>query len=365
MDDFYSQFAQSYAGVGGSPQMQAMMKTTAANPGQPWQWSQYDSIAGMTMDQALATGKIDEIPSFSPGMFEPGGQQPSRMYNQFGSRDLFGANHELGGDTRGRMWTVGADGRLQDAGLQETSQWGALNSFLGASLLGGFGAAALGGGAGATVAAPGGLEMATAGAGMGGVGSVGASAAATGAAAGSGPISVGGAGGLPSQAAGAAGGLGSLFGGDTASLLRNLIGGAGAAYDAYQGYKDAGEMRDWLTGQTPNFEYYQDKLKTSYDDPGSYFKGADFNAGFDVLHNKLQRNDAAGGRLAADAGRQSELQKYTLDSLNGYRTGLEGVVNNQTRARLGGNEAFMANQANRRDAISPITTFLGNILAGQ
>jgi len=83
-----------------------------------------------------------------------------------------------------------------------------------------------------------------------------------------------------------------------------------------------------------------------------------------VLHNKLQRNDAAGGRLAADAGRQSELQKYTLDSLNNYRSGLSDVVNNQTRARLGANEAFMQNQANRRDAISPITTFLGNLLGG-
>mgnify|MGYP006967596101 CR=1 FL=1 len=68
--------------------------------------------------------------------------------------------------------------------------------------------------------------------------------------------------------------------------------------------------------------------------------------------------------LAADAGRQSELQKYTLDSLNNYRTGLSDVVNNQTRARLGANEAFMQNQANRRDAISPITTFLGNLLGG-
>lgn len=360
MSDFYNQFAQTYMTGGGNPQMQAMMKATAANPGQPWTWQQYDSINGMTVEQALATGKINQVRA--PGIEQDNWMYNNPAYSQFASSDMFGANHELGGDTRGRMWGVGADGRLVDAGLSETSQWGALNSFLGTALLAGGGAALLGGGGTAgAAAAPHGVELAGGwGTAAGGAGAAGAAGAAT---AGSGPISVGGAGGLPAQAA--AGGLGGLFGGDTAGLLRNLIGGAGAAYDAYQGYKDAGEMRDWLTGQTPNFEFYQDKLKQSYEDPSSYWKGADFNAGFDVLHNKLQRNDAAGGRLAADAGRQSELQKYTLDSLNNYRSGLEGVVNNQTRARLGGNEAFMQNQANRRDAISPITTFLGNILAGQ
>lgn len=370
MENFYDAFAAGFVGGQTTPQIKQLMSTTAANPGQPWAWNQYDAINGMTVEEAMRTGKIQRIQT--PGSADRG-ELPwaNESLNQYGSVDQFGANLEPGGDTRGRIWGVGADGRLQDLGLSETSQWGTLNAFLGTALAGGAATAAAGGGTAG--AAMGGAEMATAGAGgltpgMAGTGAFGTAAAgaagAGGAAAGSGPMSVGGAGGLPAQAGAAgAGGLSSLLGG--AGGLGNLIGGLGSLWDTYQNYRNVGDMRDWLTSQTPDLPFYQDKLKTSYENPGSYWEGADFNAGFDVLHNKLQRNDAAGGRLAADAGRQSELQKYTLDSLNNYRSGLAGVVNDQTRARVGANEAFMNNLNNRADAISPITTWLGNLMGNQ
>ncbi len=354
MEDFYSDFASSFVsgGSAGSPQMKNLMSATAANPGKQ-DYSFYDQFIGMTPEQAVASGYIQKIETDqsrewdqTTGQINPGFINP---YIGYGSRDLFD-------NQRGRVFGNN-QGRLVDQGLQdETNDWADFAKWAAMSAAAGAGAYALGG-----VAAPtmGGMELATAGAGgltpgMGGAGlaaGAGGAAAAGGAGAGgaAAPITMGGAGGLPGLLGGA-GGLG------------NLLGGLGSVWDTVQNYRNAGEMRDWLVGQTPDLPFYQQKLRNSYENPGEYFQGADFNAGFDILHNKLQRNDAAGGRLAADAGRQSELQKYTLDSLNNYRRDLGGVVNSQTQARVGSNSSFMQNLNNRADAISPITTFLGNLM---
>lgn len=382
MENFYDAFAAGFAGGQTTPQIKQLMATTAAAPGQPLEW--YQGLVGrninsltpqeaqyLTNFQAVRDSYNQPNPLFggNPVTGDSGNDggianMPAWQTQGMGSRDRFNNTdftYQL--DQHGNI--INGQMRPDDNSLRDFGYWAAGSALAGGAF------AALGGAGAATL---GGAEMATAGAGgltpgMAGTGAFGTAAAAGAgaagsagsAAAGSGPMQVGGAGGLPAQAG--AGGLSSLLGG--AGGLGNLIGGLGSLWDTYQNYRNVGDMRDWLTSQTPDLPFYQDKLKTSYEDPGSYWQGADFNAGFDVLHNKLQRNDAAGGRLAADAGRQSELQKYTLDSLNNYRAGLAGVVNDQTRARVGANEAFMNNLNNRADAISPITTWLGNLMGNQ
>lgn len=119
-------------------------------------------------------------------------------------------------------------------------------------------------------------------------------------------------------------------------LMRLLSGGLGA----YQQYNFGQDMLERANAATPNRGFYEDELKRSYVDPGSYLKGPDVQAGMDLTLQKLQSRDAAGGRLANDIGRQTTLNNYAIESLGKYRTGLAGIVGDNQRTYSGQNQTF-------------------------
>lgn len=216
-----------------------------------------------------------------------------------------------------------------------------------------------GGAAAPTVAETEALAGAGLGAGAGVTGAPGGYAATGGGlAAGSGAAMSG----LPDTAAGAAAGaagagaaqgasssvLDSLLG-NSGFNLRDLLGLLGVAGSAAQGRDDGKEWRDFYQRAAPDLGHYQSALRNVYDDPASYFRGADFQAAQAVTHNKLQRSDAAGGRLAADAGRQNELQKFAVNGLNDYRQNLQQVVNQNQQVATGTGAAGALGNAQGRE----------------
>jgi hypothetical protein len=111
-------------------------------------------------------------------------------------------------------------------------------------------------------------------------------------------------------------------------FMKLLAGIQGAAQQRNYGQ----DMLDRAAAATPNREFYEGLQRTSYEDPGSYLRGPDVQAGMDIALNKLQRSDAARGTLANDYGRQIGLQNYAFDSLSKYRQNLQTTVgqNQQT-----------------------------------
>lgn len=119
-------------------------------------------------------------------------------------------------------------------------------------------------------------------------------------------------------------------------IARLLAGGIGSA----QQYNFGQDLLQRAEAATPNRGFYEGQLRQSYENPGSYLQSPDFQAAFDITHNKLQRSDAAGGRLANDYGRQVGLQNYALQNLNNYRQGLAGIVGQQASTYSGQNAMF-------------------------
>ena len=96
---------------------------------------------------------------------------------------------------------------------------------------------------------------------------------------------------------------------------------------------------------TPNRGFYEGQLRQTYENPGAYLQSPEYQAAQDIVHNKLQRSDAAGGRLANDIGRQTTLQNHALSSLGQYRQGLSGIVGQNQNAFTGANSMYTAGQA--------------------
>lgn len=119
-------------------------------------------------------------------------------------------------------------------------------------------------------------------------------------------------------------------------IARLLAGGIGSV----QQYNFGQDLLQRAEAATPNRGFYEGQLRQSYENPGSYLQSPDFQAAFDITHNKLQRSDAAGGRLANDYGRQVGLQNYALQNLNNYRQGLAGIVGQQASTYSGQNAMF-------------------------
>jgi hypothetical protein len=119
----------------------------------------------------------------------------------------------------------------------------------------------------------------------------------------------------------------------------------GRMYDEQKG--NAQEWRDFMGKATPDLGTYQGLLKDSYTNPGGYLNSPDFLASQNIVHNKLQRSDAAGGRLANDFGRQVGLQDHALDKLNDYRQNLGGLVNQQQNTSSGQGSNALSNAQNQ------------------
>lgn len=125
---------------------------------------------------------------------------------------------------------------------------------------------------------------------------------------------------------------------DVAGLLSGVLG-------ARNQYNFGQALLDRAAEATPNRGFYEGQLRQTYENPGAYLQSPEYQAAQDIVHNKLQRSDAAGGRLANDIGRQTTLQNHALSSLGQYRQGLSGIVGQNQNAFTGANSMYTAGQA--------------------
>lgn len=125
---------------------------------------------------------------------------------------------------------------------------------------------------------------------------------------------------------------------DVAGLLSGVLG-------ARNQYNFGQALLDRAAEATPNRGFYEGLLRQTYENPGAYLQSPEYQAAQDIVHNKLQRSDAAGGRLANDIGRQTTLQNHALSSLGQYRQGLSGIVGQNQNAFTGANSMYTAGQA--------------------
>lgn len=128
----------------------------------------------------------------------------------------------------------------------------------------------------------------------------------------------------------------------TPDMLGNLISGITGAVQQRNFGQD---LLDRAAAATPNREYYEGALRQTYDNPMSYLQGPEYQAAQAITHNKLQRSDAAGGRLANDFGRQVQLQNHALQNLGNYRTGLANMVSQNQQTYSGQNGMFQQGAA--------------------
>ena len=161
---------------------------------------------------------------------------------------------------------------------------------------------------------------------------------------------------------GGQGGIDGIF--DAIGGLGNAAQGAGSLALMYKMYEDnkdnAQEWRNWMEEGTPDLGFYQGKLKQSYEDPGAWLQGPEYQAAQNVVHNKLQRNDAAGGNLANNFGRQVQLQDHAMGALGDYRQGLGGLVNQQQQTRAGIGGALENAQAAEGDWMKNLMNWLNS-----
>ena len=149
-------------------------------------------------------------------------------------------------------------------------------------------------------------------------------------------------------------GVGNLTGNGTLdSILRMLAGVQGAQ----QQQSLADKLLARTAEATPNRMFYEDALKTSYQNPGAYLQGPDVQGALTTTLQKLQSSDAAGGRLANDTGRQNYLNNYLIQNLEKYRSGLAGIVSQQANTFTGANGLY-------KDAATLDSSVNNNILQG-
>lgn len=136
--------------------------------------------------------------------------------------------------------------------------------------------------------------------------------------------------------------VGNLTGNGNLDGFLKLLAGM---YGANQQQSFAQQLLQRADQATPNRSFYENALRTSYENPGSYLQSPDVQAATDLTLRKLQTQDAAGGRLGNDIGRQTTLNNYILENLSKYRSGLAGVVNQQANTFTGNNGMFQAGAA--------------------
>ncbi len=126
---------------------------------------------------------------------------------------------------------------------------------------------------------------------------------------------------------------GNAGGADLARLIAGLVGSnqqRNFGQDLLQRANDA----------TPNRGFYEGQLRQTYENPSAFLQSPEYQAIQDITHNKLQRSDAAGGRLANDYGRQIGLQNNALSQLDQHRRTLSGITGQNQATYSGQNSMF-------------------------
>lgn len=134
------------------------------------------------------------------------------------------------------------------------------------------------------------------------------------------------------------------------NLAGGVVGGLAGAINTAGDRNYSQDLRNaWENNQNANAPYIQ-QLQQSYSDPNSYLKGPEFTAINDLYNNQITRQAAAGGRLGNDTDRQVLLQKFAMQSLGNYRSGLENTISNNQRNNLGYLPNYSAGLAGRAGA---------------
>lgn len=142
------------------------------------------------------------------------------------------------------------------------------------------------------------------------------------------------------------------------SVLSNpgvIAAGLGAVGNAYVADRAGSVLRD---GYEEDQAWKRDalaRLRESYDNPAGYLEGDQYQAAQRVVHNQLQRRDAAQGVLSNDVMRQKLLQDHAMASLENYRNGLRsnaGLTNPNAAQYAQGVSMYS-------DILSPILSEIG------
>jgi hypothetical protein len=124
------------------------------------------------------------------------------------------------------------------------------------------------------------------------------------------------------------------------SFLERLLttrgrGGLDSLIGAGVGAWSLDKLLNHYKGAVPNKDFYDNTLRQSYENPMSYLQGPEYQSMQNVVHNKLQRSDAARGRLANDAGRQKLMMDHAASNMDRYRQTLGTNLGNQIQGYTG------------------------------
>lgn len=143
----------------------------------------------------------------------------------------------------------------------------------------------------------------------------------------------------------------------------NLVGGLGALYSTYQQNQTANRLMDLFAQYQQPAGWYGEQLKDTYVNPQNFLSSPEYQATQRVVGDYMQRQDAAGGRLAADAGRQKLLQDHAMTTLEQYRTGLRSMYSNLAGISTGQGAQNAIQQSG--NVGSPIFGWLGDMYRNQ
>lgn len=350
--------------------MASIRQSTAPAWQDPEAWRYGDQtraqIAQLTQQfqGGIGTGRMDLDQNGNPtgyadfGMGRLGVQRAGNVHDGWGDVTGYrgalpgsGYNDELG-KQGAYIGNFDAQGNLLGVGWQDEGQSGWLKQNLGTwgplavlAIAGGMNPGLLSGGAAPTTGAE--LTAAEAAGAVGGGGGAlggGGAGAATGVLGGGGGSTLSKivSGGLSGLLGGGGGGGQGGGGGDVLASLLN----------AYSQNRQGDYQSDLAERLMRERQGFVDQLRQSYDDPGSFLNSADYQAIQGTTLNRLMRQDAAGGRLANDAGRQKLLQDHAFGALENYRAGLRQA------AGLGGSPLDIG-----RTGLSGLSNELGTLNA--
>lgn len=114
--------------------------------------------------------------------------------------------------------------------------------------------------------------------------------------------------------------------GDLAKTALGKDGWLPSVLNAFSQNQQGNIQRDWAERLYQDRAQFLQRLARTYTNPEEFLSGPEYQALSKTTLDKLQRQDAAKGRLATDVQRQKLMQDYAFEYLNKYRSGLAGAA---------------------------------------
>lgn len=114
--------------------------------------------------------------------------------------------------------------------------------------------------------------------------------------------------------------------GDLAKTALGKDGWLPSVLNAFSQNQQGNIQRDWAERLYQDRAQFLQRLARTYTNPEEFLSGPEYQALSKTTLDKLQRQDAAKGRLATDVQRQKLMQDYAFEYLNKYRTGLASAA---------------------------------------